>query len=428
MNLIDLVEGVGLQPKWVATTDGGEYHSPCPVCGGEDRFIINPNKQKQGSSFVGSFWCRKCTNLGGDIVNFCQKFLGLSFTESVNYIGAEMPNNKAHNYRNSTIFQNKQKKNILTNIKKPSYDWNQQAEKVVQDANVCLLSRNDILEKLSKRGLPEQAIKQHKIGYIAKDKKVEGRLWGLEKETIWFPAGILIPTIDQDQKVIRLKIRRKDWQPNDEFPKYIAISGSMKGLNIIGNKKNSVMVVVESELDAYAVHHATCDFAFVIAVGSNIKNPDNVTDYLAKKKSTLLICYDNDDAGKLMLDKWKHFYPYAVGCSTPIGKDIGEAVQQGLDLRTWIVSKIPTQMQKDLNLIKHSWKQEDQALINWFLNETNLPLTPFVLTTKEHGNEAVRDPVSYYIVLRDAIAGGCDSWQARTGRLQEILSLLKMLI
>jgi hypothetical protein len=125
-----------------------------------------------------------------------------------------------------------------------------------------------------------------------------------------------------------------------KFSKYIALSGSMNGLNIIGNTINPVMVVVESELDAYAVDFACGDFAFAVAVGSNTKNPDNVTDYLAQKKH-LLICRDNDDAGKTMFYKWHKLYMHASDYPTPIGKDIGEAIQQDLDIRKWLLEALP---------------------------------------------------------------------------------------
>ena len=86
-------------------------------------------------------------------------------------------------------------------------------------------------------------------------------------------------------------------------------------------------------------------------------------------------------------------------------------------------------MQYDLNLIKRSWTQEDQTLIDWFfLNEKKLPLTPFALPTKEHGIEEIKKPVTYYYVLRVAISEGCDGWLAKNGRLQEILNLLKMYV
>ena len=45
MTLLELTRQAGLNPKWVASTAGDEYHSACPSCGGTDRFYIQPNKQ-----------------------------------------------------------------------------------------------------------------------------------------------------------------------------------------------------------------------------------------------------------------------------------------------------------------------------------------------------------------------------------------------
>jgi hypothetical protein len=63
----------------------------------------------------------------------------------------------------------------------------------------------------------------------------------------------------------------------------------------------------------------------------------NVTDYLAKKSSNLLICHDNDEAGEKMLDKWRTLYPHAKAHPTPIGKDIGEIIQTRFILREWLL-------------------------------------------------------------------------------------------
>jgi DNA primase len=110
----------------------------------------------------------------------------------------------------------------------------------------------------------------------------------------------------------------------------------MNGLNIIGDTRQPAMIVVESELDAYAIDYVAHDIVCAVAVGSNIKNPDNITDLYAKKTARLLICHDNDIAGVQMLKKWKHLYPHARAFPTPIGKDIGEAIQQGLNIQEWL--------------------------------------------------------------------------------------------
>lgn len=97
----------------------------------------------------------------------------------------------------------------------------------------------------------------------------------------------------------------------------------------------------QGEKDAYALHHKVGDFAFIVAVDSNTKTPDNFTDHLAKIKTFLIICHDNDEGGATMLEKWKRLYPHAKAHPTVSGKDIGETVQNGVDLREWLLSGLP---------------------------------------------------------------------------------------
>ncbi len=402
MVLIELVKRIGIVAKWVATTQGGEYHSSCPECGGKDRFVIQPNKQQKNC--IGYYFCRQC-DARGDSIQFCIEFLGYSFKEAAEYVGAKLLDQK------SAIFITKKNESPIMTLNKPSNGWMQQAWGIVQEAHEIMLSQEDILQVLNKRGLPIEAIKKYKIGGLTENKSLYGSDWGLKKD-IWLPAGIVIPTIEQEDQVIRLKIRRRDWKINDELPKYVAISESMNGLNIIGNKKHPVMVVVESELDAYALHHSVGDFAVIVAVGGCTKKPDPVTDHLARNKTVLLICHDNDDAGNSMFDKWKQLYSHAQRYPTIIGKDIGEAIEQGLDLRAWIIEKLPTQIQNNLHLIKPEWSEEEQALINFiqhYISERTV--SRFV-----------------YEDLVNEISLGPNSLRAKTGELQNGLRLMKRLI
>ena len=123
----------------------------------------------------------------------------------------------------------------------------------------------------------------------------------------------------------------------------MAVSGSSVGLSIIDvatAAKKKALVIVESELDAYAVDYFAGDMVAVVAVGSNTKNPDNYTNHIAKAAYALLICHDNDNAGQIMLKKWKQMYPHARAYPTPIGKDIGEAIIQGFDIRSWLLKEL----------------------------------------------------------------------------------------
>lgn len=96
MTLINLAQERGLNPKFAAYTQGGEYHSPCPSCGGRDRFVMQPNKQMKNC--VGSYFCRQCTTKG-DSIQFCIDHLGLTFKEAIDRIGIEIPKNIFGNSR-----------------------------------------------------------------------------------------------------------------------------------------------------------------------------------------------------------------------------------------------------------------------------------------------------------------------------------------
>jgi len=401
MNLLDLASLAGLNPKKVASTKGGEYHSACPSCGGRDRFILQPEKVM--GNCVGSYFCRRCDN-HGDSIQFCREFLQYSFEEAVNYVGAKIPAKASRSF-----LPRKYTPPAIT-IKTPHEKWQYQAQLFVEQAHTCLLLQQDVVDKLTQRGLPLEAIKQYKLGLTLGDNYQSGNEWEQDKEKIWIPAGIIIPVIEHGQ-VVRLKIRRSAWNKSNAFSKYVIIPGSMSGLNIIGDKKKPIMIVVESELDAYALHYAVGNLAVIVAVGGCLKSTDSVTDYLAQKKSLLLICHDNDDAGIEMFNQWKKLYSHAQPCPTEIGKDIGNASEQGLNLRSWIISKIPVSMQLELN-IPQPWSAQDQILIDWMFAHINQP----------------KINCSSYETLIQELLLGSQSPRAKTGELQDGIKLMKDLI
>lgn len=344
--LLDLAEELGLSPKKVGATNGGEYHSACPSCGGNDRFIIQPNKKQ--SSCYGSYFCRKC-QIHGDSIQFCREFLGLSFQEAVKRVQAVLP-------ERSLLYKKVNEPSFKPQgVTKPSRLWIDQANKFVDLCVQEITNHDEVIDALDERGIPIDAILDYKIGFCTKEIAfcTENNFrnmtqWGLSEvlkedktsKSLYLPEGIVIPSLESNGDVVRLKIRRSDYKKGDQYPKYVAVAGSMNGLNIIGSFKPKIMIVVESELDAYALNHSTSDIALTVAVGSNTKNPDNVTDYLAKSRKCLLICHDNDEGGEAMKAKWCRLYPHAIPYPTPYGKDIGDAIKNGLNVRKWVLEAI----------------------------------------------------------------------------------------
>jgi len=363
MSLFDLAIEFGLEPKRVSSTNGGEYHSPCPTCGGKDRFFIQPYREMSNCS--GYYSCRRC-GIYGDSIQFCRDFLGLSFSEALQRLNVVIDRSNVQMYR--------KKDNVFdpTHIVSPSQKWIERMLSFVTMAHDKLKDREDILADLSKRGISESVIKKFKIGWNPQDYFPSRVYCGLDDEldengkskSVWLPKGIVVPTSEPNGDIIRVKIRRDDWQKGDSLPKYVAVSGSMNGLNIIGDTKHAMMIVVESELDAYAVYNKMEDFAFLVSVGSNIKNPDDFTHFLAQEKPNLLVCRDNDDAGKAMFNKWEKLYSHAQDCPVPIGKDVGEAIENGFNVRKFFLKKLP--VESILNG-KNNWSIEDLELVTWFL-------------------------------------------------------------
>jgi hypothetical protein len=340
--LIELAEEKGLAPKLVAATNGGEYSSSCPACDGKDRFRIWPSAT--ATNCLGRYWCRRC-EISGDTIQFARDFLGYSFFDATERVGLNIKPTKSTGVcstRKSPI------KEALSSVilQKPSELWIEKAHIFVDKSHQQLLKNNEIMMYLNNRGISIDAACASKLGWNPFDLRPLKIDWGVEiqdheKTQMWLPQGIVIPSIDLNGEIIRLKIRLPDWRNKAKLPKYVAVSGSMNGFNIVGNTKLKIMIVVESELDALLLQRFVEDFAFIVSIGGNNKNRDNVVDHLATSKR-VLVCHDNDDGGKAMLKKWQEWYPRAVAYPTPIGNDMGEAIVMGFDLREWLLKAAKT--------------------------------------------------------------------------------------
>jgi DNA primase len=358
MILIEFAKQRGLNPKWVAGTAGGEYHSECPICGGTDRFFMQPHKQQP--KCLGYYKCRQC-GTSGDSIQFARDFLDYTYEEALLAVGGTLTPRKP-------LFSmlNIKHESTVPSLKAPPQQWITHATSFAEKAQALLLKQSKILAYLEERAITQAVVQQYGLGWSPVDQYLVRATWGLDVQRqengqlrpLWIPKGIVIPTFEPSGIVVRLKIRRTDWHPHDSLPKYAAISGSMNGLTLLG-AQTKVLIVVESELDAYITHYAVGDFASVIASGGSAKYIDVVADQRAKNAACLLICHDNDEAGKKMLQKWQGLYPHAKGYPTPISKDIGEAIQEGgLVIREWIIDGLPQELKTTLGICNTTHTQE----------------------------------------------------------------------
>jgi hypothetical protein len=230
-----------------------------------------------------------------------------------------------------------------TIVEIPNEKWLERTSAFCQWAKTNLIKDSASANYIISRGIDPITIDNYLIGVSSQEFFVDKSLWGLKEDgkKLWMPPGIVIPTLDRDGRIIRVKIRRSNYKTDDKLPRYVAITGSATGVNFIGNKNKRIGIVVESELDAYMLHSQLEGEYFVIGTGSCSKNPDEFCHEVVSFCKKVLIAYDNDEGGDRMWKKWKKIYGMrAIAAPTPYGKDIGEAFANGVNMKEWITQYV----------------------------------------------------------------------------------------
>jgi len=356
----------------VSGAKGGEWHSPCPVCGGDDRFHIWPRQDGgatcQRAGVPGTFWCRKC-QAAGDAIDLLKFADGLDYRAACQELRIEL----AGAVRASRRLRQPKRGGASwapTQWKIPSEKWRAQAAKLAMTAHEQLLATPHILAYLAGRGLPLEAVKRYRLGYLEGEDKTGTCLYRARSAfdlpvkksvdgtktclSLWIPRGLTIPLWHgQDVHRIRLR-RRKDDLRSGKDAKYLLLEGSGQApmaLPPVGVAAAlATWVVVEAELDACAVHHACGGTIGVLASLTNAGKPDaSAHEWLAKAKR-ILVALDSDppDAGGKRPGYqgwlwWREHYAVARRWPVPQGKDPGEAFALGVNLAKWVAVAEPEQ-------------------------------------------------------------------------------------
>lgn len=318
MELLELASNDQLNPKRVATTNGGEYHSPCPGCGGKDRFIIWPTKNR--------YLCRQCRKTG-DVIQYLRDFHGYSFQEACRKANVEPKPSRGS-------FINSNKGFTPLKLGPPDPQWLLKATQFVDESHCSLLINPEALTLIKNRGFSLDSIQKFKIGWNPISLSVEW-LDETPKRKIWLPKGIVIPSF-RDESLQKIKIRRTDWTPEDEFPKYLEIRGSVSAPSIYTIAEGKPIVIVESELDAMLVQQEAGDLCNPVALGGVSKKPDEYLHSILAQARLILFSLDYDEAGIKAFAWWKKQYKALFIWVTPFEKSVGDAFLKGLDVETWI--------------------------------------------------------------------------------------------
>jgi len=370
MNILQMVEQKAIFPRKVSTAKGGEYHSACPACGGEDRFHIWPAQGEDGT-----FWCRGCDQ-GGDAVKYLRIYEGMSCGAAHAALGRACVSTtcpKIDSCLKGKGNGGKRKEGNTAAPPKPRLQnwkpgaaecpgdlWREHAGKIVEAAHATLLASPEKLAYLAGRGLPLEAVQKDRLGWLEKDTYRAREAWGLPTELredgkpkkLWLPKGIVIPYL-VDGELHRLRIRRDELQ-NPTDARYYWVPGSGNDVVVI-NPGARAFVVIESDLDGLMVDHAAGDLVGVIPLGTSDAKPKETAAQILAAAISILVALDfeprrNQKTGQLenpggkAAKWWCATYPQARRWPVPTEKDPGEAYAAGVDIRAWILAGLPPAM------------------------------------------------------------------------------------
>ena len=239
MNLLQII-GSDTRLKKTSGTHGGEWHGPCPFCGGKDRFWVQP---KFGTN--GRWRCRQCDK-GGDAYRYLMEMRQIGFREAKAIVDGE------------PIEAGKQPKVDLERAPEPppqdfdepvyassAPEWQRSIGDFVSQSFEHGRELDTFQAWLRSRGIDQEAAKEAHLGASPES---------FERNGINFYRGVVIPCYGDYDQLLYCKVRTGKGQ-------YLHIKGSdgravyglyqlprdpLNGLAFSGND----VILVETELDA----------------------------------------------------------------------------------------------------------------------------------------------------------------------------------
>lgn len=337
-----------------------EWCGPCPECGGDDRFIVNDARD--------TYFCRVCGMKGGPL-RFLRVVGKMSCPDAHDRLGGSCQyaltclkrdcRLRAGGDRTSQAGQASPRKRTPVPLRvapppeyvpemaeTPDPRWREHAAKLVDYAAGKLQETPEALEFLAARGISADAAARFRLGWLEKDFFRPKRAWGLPDngKALWIPAGLLLPVFAADGLPLRLRVRRPnpgtlpDGKP---APRYYWVPGSGNAVPVVNPAQSPLVVIVESSLDALSALALAGDFCGALALGSCVTRPRREELGALNTAKRLLICLDNDEAGRKNAQWWlDHFQrnPRASLAFLPdgMGKDFGEFIGKNGNLREFL--------------------------------------------------------------------------------------------
>ncbi len=336
VDLLDLV-GRDVPTKRTAATKGGEFHGPCPFCGGRDRFMVWP----QHPSGRGEFLCRQC-GAKGDAIDYVRKRDHLSYPEAVEHLAMAT---KAETATRAAAPAAAPTSGFSEPVEPPGPEWQARAWEFVVWAQVQLWSETGAEARgyLYERGLSEATIKASMLGWNPKRWEDKAERWGCDANAkpIHLAAGVVIPTWSASaanpgpwsETLWGARIRRLE---ADADPKYLAVRGSTPALfGVDGIRPDRPAVLVEGEFDALIIGQAVDSFTAIATGSTSWCRRARWLGLLARARR-VAVAFDADQAGESAATWWVEALGAKARRWRPWWGDANDLAKAGANLSAWL--------------------------------------------------------------------------------------------
>ena len=327
-----------------------EFAGPCPPCGGEDRFIVWPDRPRGGA-----FLCRKC-GASGDGIAFLMQRDGLTYAEACAALGLEPKRTTASSFPARRVHARPRPAHPAqvapvppAPAELPCAEWRASAAAFVDSCQRDLETSPEALLAITGRFLTPYTAQDCGIGWNPADRYILRESWGLpvieladggKRDKLLLPRGLTITT-RREAGTVAVTIRCSDDRPEGR-PKYWQVQGS-SNVPFVAGRAELPLLLVESALDAALVWQESFGKLAAVALMGNLKGLDTDTHAFIQAAPLLLACPDNDEGGQVAWQRWSAAYPQAILTPAVGAKDLGDMHRAAL---TWPINPdIPSVME-----------------------------------------------------------------------------------
>lgn len=334
-NILEIVRYCGVEVVKVAATKGGEYAGPCPICGGNDRFRVWPEKNKS--------FCRQCPadDAYRDSIQLLKDCKNMTYKEACDFLQIEI---KAYKNQPKTVLR---KKKVTDFTARPNIEpeklWQEKGIAFVKFCYDELMNNPKQLNYLLSRGITKDTAQRFCLGYNPSIQFRSRKSWGLKEngKKLCLGKGIVIPYFVNNQ-LVRIRTRLDELYNDNRY--YILPGSSMAYFNCrsINQLYGNPYMIIESELDAILIEQEAGDIIHVASIGNSSAKPDELTMQDLNKSEYILNAQDADEAGAKVQPWWNEHFKTNRRWPVPEGKDPGEYHQNFKgNLREWIIAGLP---------------------------------------------------------------------------------------